>query len=353
MTKALEPVRIGTLALSNRIVRSATSDPLGNLDGTVSEKQIAYYRAFGENGVGLILTAMAATMPECRVKPSQNSLFDDSYLSGHIALTQAVHETPAKVICQLSHAGARGMRPLAPSAVLDERTQRMPEEMTQGEIDAAVRAFADAAVRAKRAGYDGVQLHGAHGYLLCSFLNPELNLRTDEYGGSAENRFRIVARSLSAVREAVGPDYPVWVRFNSNIVGAGDAEYANDLLYQARRCKALGADLVELSGADYTALGREGKRLYYLKRAAWIKEQADVPVALVGGIRSFSDMDEALSSGISLVGVGRPFICEPDLITRLKNGQPEARCVSCNQCFRLDASYRETGVRCALWEEKQ
>jgi 2,4-dienoyl-CoA reductase-like NADH-dependent reductase (Old Yellow Enzyme family) len=244
------------------------------------------------------------------------------------------------------------MRPLAPSAVLDERTQRMPEEMTQGEIDAAVQAFADAAVRAKRAGYDGVQLHGAHGYLLCSFLNPELNRRTDEYGGSAENRFRIVAESIRAVREAVGPDYPVWVRLNSNITGAGDADYANDLLYQARQCKALGADLLELSGADYTARGRAGMRLYYLERAAWVKEQTDFPVALVGGIRSLKDMDETLAKGISLVSIGRPFICEPDLITRLINGQPEAKCVSCSQCFRLDASYRETGVRCALWGEK-
>ena len=346
MTKALTPIRIGGIELSNRIVRSATFDPFGEPGGAVSQKQIDYYRAFGENNVGAILSGMAYILPDAGTSRTQTALYDDSFLPGHMALTKAVHETPAKVFCQICHTGSSAKRPLAPSPIPDIYTKRMPEVLEKNEMPRIVQAFADTALRAKRAGYDGVQLHAAHGYLLCAFLSPQFNQRTDEYGGSAENRFRLVEEVIRAVREATGPDYPLWIRLNSSVAGDEAGAYLNDVLYQARRCKDLGVDAVEFSGVDFTPLGRTGRYDYYLENAAFIAEKVDIPVILVGGVSNFADMDAAFDCGISLVSIGRPFICEPDLITRLIGGQPEAKCFHCSKCFRLAATYPETGAWC-------
>lgn len=348
MTKALEPCRFLGMELRNRIVRSATYDPLGAPDGSVTAEQAAYYRTLAENQVGLIITGMANVSEDGAGALLQNGIFDDRFIPGHELLTKAVHEASGRVVLQINHAGAQGIGPmnLSPSGIAPRIPMAPCREMTEGEMERVAADFASAAVRAQKAGYDGVQVHCAHGYLLSEFLNPHFNRRADEYGGSAENRFRFPGLVLRAVKKAVG-DYPVLIKINSN-AEENDEAYAKDLPYFAGRCAELGVGAVEVSGFDFTPQGKTGKHNYYLERAAAARRASGIPVILVGGVRTPEDMDKALSSGVDLVAMSRPFICEPDFLLRLKSGQAASSCKNCSRCFALLSVYPKKGILCVL-----
>lgn len=349
MNKALEPVKLRNIELKNRVVRSATQDYFGNHDGTVSEEQIKIHETLAANNIGLIITAHNYVTPAGKVSLDQNSISDDICIDGHKKQAEAVHKAGAKIIMQISHAGAGAMEldgnpPVAPSAVPIPfpASDAIPKALTVEEIEVIIQQFIDAAVRAKKAGYDGVQVHGAHQYLFSQFLNPVYNKRTDEYGGSVENRFKITERAIAGIKKELGEEFPVFLKVNSNIE-ENDEAYYDDLIYVARKCKDLGVEAIEYSGFNFTALGRQGLRKYYLDRVAAVRKEVDIPAILVGGIRSFKDMDEVLGRGIDMVSICRPFISEPDLISKLIAGQEESRCLSCSKCFVLP---KKTGKRC-------
>jgi 2,4-dienoyl-CoA reductase-like NADH-dependent reductase (Old Yellow Enzyme family) len=347
MNQALEAIHYKNISFKNRIVRSATVDPFGNLDGTVSEAQVKLYETLAGNNVGLIISGMSYITLGGKEGPGQNSISDDCFIESHKKLVDAVHQADSKVFLQICHCGSSslsidGMPPVAPSRVLSPGSKAMPRELTVPEIKEIVSQFIQAAVRAKAAGYDGIQIHCAHGYLLSEFINPVYNKRTDEYGGGIENRFRISEEVIRGIKKELGEAYPVWIKINSNIE-ENDEGYEKDLLYVAQKCKDLGVDAIEYSGYNFTPLGRQGLRNYYLERVAAIRRTVDIPAVLVGGIRSIKDMDEVLSAGIDMVSLSRPFICEPDLITKLMAGQEEAKCSSCSKCFTL---YKKEGRRC-------
>ncbi len=152
---------------------------------------------------------------------------------------------------------------------------------------------------------------------------------------------------MAAVRAAVGPDYPVMVKLNSN-VEEGDETFLSDLIWMCDRCRQMGVCAVELSGYDFTPRGRKGERAYYLERAAAVRAACGLPVILVGGIRTAADMDRVLGRGIDMVALSRPFICEPDLVDRLLAGQEQASCLSCSKCFVLMSTYKTSQIRCIL-----
>lgn len=352
MSKALEPINLRNIELKNRIVRSATVDPYGNHDGTVSEEQIKYHETLARNNIGLIIGAQSYVTEVGKVANEQNSISDDMYIEGHKKLVDAVHKAGSKIILQISHCGSGAMSldgnpPVAPSPIPYPFSDVIPRELTTDEIEVIIQQFVDAAVRAQKAGYDGIQVHGAHQYLLSEFLNPYYNKRTDEYGGSIENRFRITEKVIKGIVEKLGTEYPVFLKVNSN-VEENDDEYYNDLIYVAQKCKDLGVAAIEYSGYNFTPLGRKGVHNYYLERVSKVRKEVDIPAVLVGGIRSFKDMDEVLDSGIEMVSMSRPFICEPDLITKLIAGQEESKCTNCSKCFYL---YYKEGRRC-IYHEK-
>lgn len=359
LEKLFSPLELGGLVLPNRIARSATHDSMGRPDGFLTEPQIELNRQLAHNQIGMLITAhMFVSLPWGKATTFQTGISDERYLPGLSLLCQAVHETHGKVIAQLNHAGASGCTPgvlPAPSDIwemvkeengTDKRIQRAAA-MTVEEIQQIPEQFAAAALLAKRAGFDGVQIHMAHGYLLSEFVDPTVNRRTDSYGGTAQNRFRLPEAVIQAVRRSCGADYPVFIKINSNI-SSGDRAYEEDLRYYLLRCRELGVAAAELSGCDVVAR-KSWERNYYLPRAARMRRETGLPVILVGGIRTLEDMAAVLDAGVDMVSLSRPLICEPDLIPKLRAGGAP-RCAGCNRCFTL---YEKEGRRCALHEKLQ
>lgn len=343
MYQVLEPFQLNGLRLKNRIARSATYSYMHNTDGYVGGDEIGIFETLAKNQIGLILSGQLYVNPDGKISDEEPGLDDDAFLPRLRELTRAVHSHGAKTIAQINHAGARSNLhvPLSPSEI-KLADGRVTMELTAEEIRRIEEDFFSAAFRAKEAGFDGVQVHAAHGYLLTEFLSPASNSRSDLYGGSLENRFRIVKEILSGIRDKCGMDFPVFVKINSN--REDDSAYEAELGYFLNEFKAFGVTAVELSGYEWRA-HKADERNYYLRRAAEMRRLADIPIMLVGGVRTLKDMEQVIESGIDMVSLCRPLICEPDLIPKLAAGQEKARCISCSKCFGL---YTQTGKRCAL-----
>lgn len=348
MSKVFEAVEFPHISFRNHIARSATNDYAGNEDGTVSAVQLEIYRALAQGGVGMIITGHYAVSPLGRNDSRQNALWDDSFIASQRTLTDLVHEHGAKIIAQINHAGAKaqavaigGAQQVAPSAV-EVMPGVMPRALTAEEIMQIEDDFAAAALRAKQAGFDGVQVHLAHGYLFSQFIDPAHNKRGDQYGGLIENRFRIAAETLRKVRDAVGDTFPVFIKLHCNAL-EGDEQFTDDLIYMLETAKAFGVEAAEISGCDFAKQPKD-KRLYYLERAAFARQKTGLPVILVGGIRTLEEMETVLDAGIDMVSLSRPLICQPDVLKRLKIGEA-SKCIGCYGCF---SCYQKTGKRCVL-----
>ncbi len=250
------------------------------------------------------------------------------------------------------------LSPIAPSAVKDGHSATVPKEMTEEEILIVIEAFTQAAVRAKKAGFDGgVQLHCAHGFLLSNFISPYTNRRTDRWGGgSVENRARIVTEIVRRIKEETGSNFPIFVKMNATDgfqPGTAKAELGltiSQAMETAKLLEKAGVCAIEVSGGISeaggvtikTAINSPSKEAYFKEYSKNIKSAVSIPVILVGGIRSLSVMEGLLENGFAdLISMSRAFISEPDLILKLKSGEAEkARCVSCNLCFDPE------GIRC-------
>ena len=221
MSILFTPVKIGPITVPNRFVRSATHDFMADDQGSVTDAHIDLYSRLAEGEVGLIITGHAHVQPSGKASPHQMAVFDDRFVEGLARIPAAVHRFASLVFLQIAHAGRQtkeklcGCVPVSPSAVYDPVSKVMPRELASDEIQALIVDFISAAKRAKRAGFDGVQLHAAHGYLLSSFLSPHTNRRTDQWGGRVENRARVLVEILRGVKSACGRDFPVIVKLNS------------------------------------------------------------------------------------------------------------------------------------------
>ena len=215
------PGKLGSLTLPNRLIRSATQDPFGQRDGSCAPEQVALYQEIAQSGVGAIITAYSYISPEARSTGIQVGFATQEQRDSQKTVLDAVHAAGGRLILQLMHAGmnvflpekrVEGGKLLAPTGGMTAPNEMTTTELIQADLDKIRADFVDAAKAAKALGFDGVQLHCAHGYLLSQFLDPNSNQRTDNYGGSAENRFRFPGECLTAIREAVGQDYPVLVK---------------------------------------------------------------------------------------------------------------------------------------------
>src|SRR5208337_390364 len=219
MIYLLQPLKVRSMTLANRLVMPPMATAKAGTDGKVSQAVLDYYAEKSRGGyIALVIIEHSYVTPQGKANDNQLSVFDDATIPGLRKLAEVIHRDGSKAAMQINHAGSAaleevtGTTPLAPSAIANPRRGDMPREMTRQEIGDIVNAFKDAGRRVKEAGFDGVEIHSAHGYLLNQFLSPLTNKRTDEYGGDVENRIRIHLQVIEAVRSAIGPDFPVQVR---------------------------------------------------------------------------------------------------------------------------------------------
>ncbi|MBN1475269.1 NADH:flavin oxidoreductase [Candidatus Sumerlaeota bacterium] len=359
MATLFDPVRIGPLELANRTVRSATWEGLAEDDGRATERLGDMMVELAEGQVGLIVTGFAYVQWGGQGTTGMIGIHSDEMIPPLQAVTRRVHDAGGRIAMQLVHCGGRsrskitGEPVLAPSGGPDELYPEEPREMTPGEIESLVEAFGEAARRARAAGFDGVQLHAAHGFLLNQFLGPRTNRRTDEWGGSIEGRSRALMESYRRVRTAVGEDFPVLIKINGQDFIEGGLEI-DDTVEVCRRLCDEGIDAIEVSGgtAISGALGpaREeidspAREAYFRPEVTRIREAVTCPVIQVGGMRSVEVINDVLGSGeADLVAMSRPLIAEPDLVRRWLSGDlRRSLCSSCSKCF---GSARGHGLRC-------
>ena len=366
MKEMFNQTTINGMTLGNRFVRSATWEGMCENDGRPTPKLSSCYSDLAAGGVGLIITGYTFVRPDGKQMPGKMGIHTDDFASDMRALAGAVHSKGGRICMQLVHAGGQttakvaGRRPLAPSAVKVDQFPEEPQAMSQSDIDGIVAVFGEGARRAKEYGFDAVQLHAAHGYLINQFLSPLTNRRTDGYGGPVENRCRFLLEVYRRVRAEVGPDFPVLVKLNGsdNLEGGLDVQ---DAVHAARLLDKEKIDAIEVSGGT-SASGNKGpvrtkidnpeKEAYNAGLAGEIRKAVSCPVMVVGGFRTLDVINRALAGdGIDYIAMSRPFIREPRLIKRWQEGdRSPARCISCNGCFR--PGLKEGGIYCVV-EKKE
>ena len=350
MKKLFDKTKINQMELKNRFVRSATWEGLANPDGSCSMELTDFMLELAKGQVGLIITSHAYVNQTGQAGIRQLGIYSDQLISSYIEIVEKVHREGSKIIMQISHAGGRASaqliknQPFGPSS-LEIKDCMMCREMTKNEIFQIIEDFKNAAVRAKKAGFDGVQIHAAHGYLFSQFLSPFFNRRKDNYGGSIENRARLILEILLAIRTELGKQFAVIIKLNSEDFMEGGFTQS-EMVQVSAMLESADIDAIELSGGTGLSLSKysssrvgkidaKEKEVYYRDSAKLFKEKITVPLILVGGIRSYEVARELVGKELAdYISLCRPLIREPDLIKRWKRGNTErASCISCNKCY--------------------
>lgn len=350
------PISIGTLEIPNRFVRSATHDYMAEKDGSVTDRELALYEKLAGGDIGLIVSGHAFVNPAGKASPFQIGVHDDEMIPGLAGIADVVHERSGRVFLQISHAGRQtkeklcGCTPYAPSAVYEPTYDVTPVEMGRADITNTIEDFIEAARRAREAGFDGVQLHMAHGYLLSSFLSPHTNRRKDEWGGPIEKRLKIATEIVHGIKTLLGDDYPLIVKLNSADLFKGGLT-VEESAQAAKILADCGIDGIEVSGgmseagkgSVWKGLLKEEEEGYFVNNAARIKKAVSVPVFGLGGLRTFSVMERfVLNGSIDIVSMSRPFIRNPHIVRMFRDGEiDKSACISCNKCFNM------RGISCA------
>ena len=369
----LSPLKIGSLTIRNRVIMGAMGNGTENMDQTMGECSIAYYAERAKGGVGLIIneTTRVTDEPHGCMGPRQSSAASDRLIESLHELAEAVHFYGGAIFMQLHHPGRQGFVPggecFTPSGV-PGMFGGPCHTMTVEEIHKLVGQFVDAAERCYKAGIDGVEIHGAHGYLLTQFLSPFTNKRTDEYGGSIENRARIIKEIIEGIRERVGRDYPVIYRISADeflersTVPLPEGEIGLKISEAVAACRYLvpfGLDAVNVSAGVYETMNEawepisypEGWKLYLAEE---IKKAVDVPVFGVGSIRTPDFAEQVLAEGrVDGVVLARQMLADPDWVNKVKEGRVKEirRCISCLNCMEHmggDNGIIGHGLTCAV-----
>ncbi len=378
MATVFETTTLAGMRPANRIIRSATHEGLGDREDFPARLAERYTR-LAEGGAGAIITGYAGVSRDGRAWPNMLMIDDDSYVAAYRRVTDAVKPYGAPLIMQLAHGGGRtepavtGEEAKAPSPRRYKGSSTTARELTEGEIEAIIAAFAQGIVRAWKSGFDGAQLHAAHGYLLSQFLSPALNRRRDRWGGSTENRFRIVREIISRARATAG-DFPLLVKLSAYDYDDGGMRL-EEAVRLAQMCREASVDAIEVScgndnwfcvvrspkvpveaivelspafrGASWlkkkvAALliprmfaTYDEQENYNVAAAAAIKAAVDIPVIVVGGVRRLAAIEAIVAAGqADYVSLCRPFVIEPDIVARLRDGRQDvSRCINCNYCL--------------------
>ena len=360
------PAKIGTLTLKNRILKAPQSSGMSNMDGTVSERLVRYYRDQAAGGAGCIVVEYAyvddigAKSAHCHLGISSNE-----HIPGLAWLAENIREMGAAPAIQIEHCGRQkflGTQPIcAPSALPWPKlwdqygVQSVPHVLTIEEIQDIVHAFGDSALRAKKAGFELVEIHGAHGYLLTNFFSPHTNHRTDLYGGSLENRMRIYVEIVRDVRKKVGPDFPVTIRLSGTDYEP-DGFPIEDTIAMAKVLEREGIDAFHISGGDHhTMIHQVSPMAMSLCHNTWaaeaIKKEVSVPVIASGSITLPEYAEEIIASGKGdFVGLGRPLWADPEWPNKAAADHPEdiRPCIRCNEGCLERTFFNYKAITCAV-----
>jgi len=357
MNKLFTSADIGPLTLPNRLVRSATAERMADADGGPRPQLEQLYRELAQGGVGLIITGHMYVHPAGKAHPEMTGIYSDDLTARLAGLADAIHQEGGRVVVQINHGGMQCDRravseSMAPSAADFPFLKQPAREMTPDEIAVVIRAFGQAARRARDAGFDGVQIHAAHGYLISQFLSPFVNRRTDEWGGDLAGRMRFLRAVCRAVREQVGPDYPMLIKFGmmDALEGGLSPEEGGRV---TAAMKGMGLDAVEISGGiggeknlnTPVGIRCEEDEAYFRPLVQRARAETDLPLISVGGFRSRRVMEDVLAAGeADFISICRPLICEPDFPNRLRAGlQERSACISANRCW---ADEMDEGIAC-------
>lgn len=372
MASAFEKMTIGAMTARNRFVRAATAESLASPEGAPTSGLMGIYRELARGGVGVIITGYTYVTPEGKPSEGALGLYDDSHLDEFRALAESVHMSGAVIVLQLVYGGSKSklaagdsrriasadapckgavpnVEMLGASAIEHPGTHLVPREASADDLAVLAEAFGQAAQRARACGFDAVEVHVAHGYLLSQFLSRRFNVREDAYGGSLENRARLACECVASVRGAVGFGFPVLAKINScddldDPQGLRGGLSEDESAQVAAWLVRAGADCIDVSGDWHTASSRDfGGEPFFADFGARLAQELDVPVLVTGGWRSLDVIEAHLGhDGIAGVAMGRPFICEPDLVNRWQSGDvaPSA-CTGCGSCAK------RSGIPCA------
>lgn len=359
-----KPGSIGGLELRNRLIRAGTSESMAGDAGEITDELTVLYERLARNELGGIFTGHLYCDPRGQYATNQTGIYDDRLIPGLTQFAAKVGRHGARLFAQLAHAGSQsrvpGVEPVAPSSVPNVLTGRPVPEASAAEIEATVAAFGAAATRAVEAGFDGIHIHGANGYLISEFSSPLTNLRDDEWGGSPERRDRFAVEVVRAVRAAAPPEMPVTLKLGMYDAQSGGLQ-VEESVDRAERLVEAGLDAIEVSvnamlsptdsANTYVAVDRKRAasdllvhrlfsdarpEAYYRPLAKALRERGvDCKVVLVGGLRTTQTMNEVLASGdADFLSMARPLIREPDLVKQLSEGRTgRVDCTSCNLCL--------------------
>ncbi|MBQ7578250.1 MAG: NADH:flavin oxidoreductase [Synergistaceae bacterium] len=324
MKKIFESLELKNLRVKNRLVRSATWEGIANLDGSITDESYKIYSELAHGGVGAIITGFTSVMANDYYFGGMMRLCDDSLIPQYKKLADIIHAENCPVISQI-----------ALGAYYRKNIQVEPDKMTLDEIKFVIQEFINAAIRADKAGFDGVQIHAAHFFFLSRFISPLVNHRNDSYGGSTENRVKILLDIMHGIRQAAS-NLHITIKINSSDFIRGGLNESESL----EICKLLdesGIDSIEVSGNGTSVAGikahvNEG---YFVPFAEKVADLVSCPVIVVGGLRSFDTMQEIINqSKIALISLSRPLLCEPDLPDKMRlDSNIISKCISCNRCY--------------------
>ncbi len=349
MTNLFSESRIGNMVLKNRFMRSATWENMATEDGHMTDKLSAIYQELAQGEVGLIVTGYANIVAEEKPNAGMMGIYDDSFIAEYQALTEMVHQHGSKIVMQIAYGGTKstyniGERVIyAPSEVCEKSTQTLGKAMTQQEIDYIVQAFAQASLRAQQSGFDGVEIHAAHTYLINQFLSPYYNRRDDQYGGSLDNRMRFLLEIYQATRQLVGDDFPILVKLTASEFFDGGLSFA-ETRQICQKLAQMGVDAIVMSGNIHgkanTMVGQEfdGYTLqdegFFHQYGAVVSQEIDIPVITVGGLTDINAIEAiAANTNIEYFALSRPLLSEPALIKRWQAGdRAPAECENCSKC---------------------
>lgn len=354
------PVTFKRFTAINRLVKSAACEYMSDEVGKPTAIMVELYDELRNSEIGIIISGYAYVLPNGKSTNGQAGIYSDELIPFWKPVTETIRKGKSLFLCQIVHGGRQVRAKVNPgpvwssSAVNDSVYKTEPKAMNIEEIEMVIRAFIDAAKRCKQAGFHGIQLHAAHGYLLSQFMSPYTNIRTDEYGGNQEKRSRIIINIIKGIRKEIKGKFIVSAKVNCEDFRE-DGLKLEQSLETIKLMEEAGLDFVEISGGmsestiptirqNINSLIDEG---YFRKQAAFIKKNISIPLAVAGGFRTLAFMDQVLRSGeADFISLCRPFIREPDLVKKFKEAAIKSKCISCNKCFS------PRGLRCSERENK-
>jgi 2,4-dienoyl-CoA reductase-like NADH-dependent reductase (Old Yellow Enzyme family)/thioredoxin reductase len=357
--RLFSPIAIHTMTLKNRVVMPPMCTAYATIAGAVTDRLISYYAARARGGVGLINVEFTYIHPPGKIFDHMLGIYDDKLIPGLRRLTEAVHREGAKIIIQISHGGRRvhsditGSVPVAPSAI-PRLNGETPKELSSTEIEELIQAYITAARRAKKAGFDGVMIHMAHGYLIQQFLSPLSNLRNDRYGGDLEGRSRFALEILKGIRKELGDDYPITCRLCGDEYVKGGFDL-NQSIRLSKMLEANGMNAIEVSAGTHETPQVMSAPPYYpmgflSHLSEGIKKEVKIPVGIVGRIHTPELAEQLLEQGkADLIAIGRALIADPGWSKKAQEGKPLTicPCISCNQGCN-DRMYFQQDISCTV-----